>query len=70
MVSIFGIVILVFLGPFDLMYISILAVGSIVILMSSYVQAFVKTQISMFMGTIALLFGLETQKFVRLASTR
>ena len=68
-VSFLGTISLVCLQPFDLLYLSIVAVGAL-LLTSSYAQAFVKVQISMFIAAIGLLFGLETQKFARLSSAR
>jgi hypothetical protein len=69
-ISTAGIVALVCLQPSDLFYPSILVLGAILLAVSRYAQTFVKAQISMFIATIGLLFGLETQKFARLASTR
>jgi cellulose synthase/poly-beta-1,6-N-acetylglucosamine synthase-like glycosyltransferase len=69
-VLILGMIALVFLQPFNLLYVSILVVGVLLLLTSSYAQSFVKVQVSMFMAAIGLLFGLETQKFARLSSAR
>lgn len=69
-VSILGMIALVFLQPFNLLYISILVAVALLLLTSSYAQTFVKVQISMFIAAIGLLFGLETQTFARLTSAR
>ena len=69
-VSIVGLVALVCLQPFDLLYLSILVIGALLLLTSSYAQSFMKVQISMFIAAFGLLFGVETQKFARLTSVR
>lgn len=61
--SVFGTISLVLLQPFDFPYLIILVIGALLLLTSSYVQAFTKVQISMFIAAIGLLSGLETQRF-------
>lgn len=61
---------LVALYPSNYLFLSMVVLGLLVTALSRRAQAFVKTQIVLIVAIVKLLFGVETQKFERLQSTR
>jgi cellulose synthase/poly-beta-1,6-N-acetylglucosamine synthase-like glycosyltransferase len=66
-----GLVLLVALGPSNYLALAALVAGLLSIVLSSKVQAFLKTQLVLTVATLGLAFSrIETQKFARLSSAR
>jgi cellulose synthase/poly-beta-1,6-N-acetylglucosamine synthase-like glycosyltransferase len=66
----FGIAVIVVLDPSNYLLLALVGIVLLAILVSSKLQAFMKTQIVLIIATLKLLIGTETQKFERLSSTR
>jgi len=65
-----GTILMAALNPWNFPILSLVALGLLVTALSSRVQAFVKTQMALLVATLGTFFGIETQKFERLESTR
>jgi len=65
-----GMVTLVVLDLSNHLLLGIVGIIVLAILLSSQLQAFLKTQIVLIIATLRLLIGTETQKFKRLSTTR
>jgi len=65
-----GITMIVMLDLSNYLILSLVGITLLAILLSSKLQAFLKTQIVLAMATLKLLIGIETQRFERLSTTR
>lgn len=65
-----GIAIIVMLDLSNYLLLALVGIVLLPILVSSQLQAFLKTQIVLVIATLKLLIGVETQRFERLSSTR
>ena len=65
-----GIAIIVILDLSNYLILALVGISLLAILLSSQLQAFLKTQVVLVIATLKLLVSVETQKFERLSSTR
>lgn len=65
-----ALILLVALDSSDFLSVAILAAFLLALLLSSRLQAFLKTQLALIIATLGLFFRIETQKFERLPSAR
>jgi biofilm PGA synthesis N-glycosyltransferase PgaC len=65
-----GIAMIVILDLSNYLLLALVGIVLLAILVSSQIQAFVKTQIVLVIATLKFLIGVETQRFERLSSTR
>jgi hypothetical protein len=61
---------IVILDLSNYLLLALVGIVLLAILVSSQIQAFVKTQIVLVIATLKFLIGVETQRFERLSSTR
>jgi len=65
-----GIAMIAILDLSNFLILALIGISFLAILLSSQLQAFLKTQIVLVIATLKLLFSVETQKFERLSTTR
>lgn len=70
MVGIIGVFAIIAINPFNHFVFVVIGVTTLATLLSSRLQAFLKTQVALVVAMLSLLIGIETQKFRRLPTTR
>jgi biofilm PGA synthesis N-glycosyltransferase PgaC len=65
-----GMVLSVILNPSNYLAMGLLGIAVVALILLRQLQAFIKTQVVLLAALLKLLFGTETQKFARLATTR
>lgn len=68
--SLIGLIVLVILDPTNVLPLTIILLSLSVSFVFVSVQAFLKTQLALITALFGMLFGIETQKFERISSTR